>query len=278
MRYKTVLSVIGVNENREDLANAIAMAQAVGAHLSVLVIAMAAPPPIGAYAEAISPAWLEERQGDIERLEGQTHRAQDQLVASGLSFDIQDLYAEFAWADDDIARRALYADVTLVGRGALSDSRLCRKIVDGALFQAIAPVLVNPTERAFDMRPQTVLVAWDSRMEAARAVQQALPVLRQARDVRVVLVDPVATQSSGGEDPGADIAAYLARQGATVTVEVMASGGRSVADVLKQHAMDAGAGLLVMGAYSHSRLRERVFGGVTRSMLETSKVPLFLSH
>lgn len=278
MRYKTILSVIGVNDSREDLANAIVMAQAIGAHLSVVVIAMAAPPPIGAYAEAISPAWLEERQGDLAKLEGQTLRAKDQMVASGLSFDIQDVYSEFAWAADDIARRALYADLTLVGRGAASDERLCRKIVDGALFQAIAPVLVNPTERAFDMSPETILVAWDSRMEAARAVQQALPLLRQARDVRVVLVDPVATQKSSGEDPGADIAAYLARHGAAVTVDVMASGGKTVADVLKQHAMDVGAGLVVMGAYSHSRLRERVFGGVTRSMLETTNVPLFLSH
>lgn len=278
MRYKTILSVIGVNDSREDLANAIVMAQAIGAHLSVVVIAMAAPPPIGAYAEAISPAWLEERQGDLAKLEGQTLRAKDQMVASGLSFDIQDVYSEFAWAADDIARRALYADLTLVGRGAASDERLCRKIVDGALFQAIAPVLVNPTERAFDMSPETILVAWDSRMEAARAVQQALPLLRQARDVRVVLVDPVATQKSSGEDPGADIAAYLARHGAAVTVDVMASGGKTVADVLKQHATDVGAGLVVMGAYSHSRLRERVFGGVTRSMLETTNVPLFLSH
>ncbi|NVP58646.1 universal stress protein [Mycoplana rhizolycopersici] len=278
MRYKTILSVIGVNDSREDLANAIVMAQAIGAHLSVVVIAMAAPPPIGAYAEAISPAWLEERQGDLAKLEGQTLRAKDQMVASGLSFDIQDVYSEFAWAADDIARRALYADLTLVGRGAASDERLCRKIVDGALFQAIAPMLVNPTERAFDMSPETILVAWDSRMEAARAVQQALPLLRHARDVRVVLVDPVATQKSSGEDPGADIAANLARHGAAVTVDVMASGGKAVADVLKQHATDVGAGLVVMGAYSHSRLRERVFGGVTRSMLETTNVPLFLSH
>ena len=58
MRYKTILSMIGVNDFQEDLKNAIVLAQAAEAHLSVVVIAMAAPPPIGAYVEAISPAWL----------------------------------------------------------------------------------------------------------------------------------------------------------------------------------------------------------------------------
>ncbi|MGO4440179.1 universal stress protein [Rhizobium sp. RAF56] len=270
--------MIGVNDFQEDLKNAIVLAQAAEAHLSVVVIAMAAPPPIGAYVEAISPAWLEERQGDVAKLENQTRRATEQLAASGLSFDIQDLYTEFAWADEDIAVRALYADLTLVGRRAASDGQLCRKIIDGALFQAPAPVLFNPTDEAVNLCPNPILIAWDSRMEAARSVQQAMTLLLQAKDVRVVLIDPIATPSSNGEDPGADIAAFLARQGVTVTVEVIAGGGRTVGEALKQRAMEAGAELVVMGAYSHSRFRERVFGGVTRSMLETTNVPLFLSH
>jgi nucleotide-binding universal stress UspA family protein len=278
MRYKTILAVLGTNQFQEDLKSAIVLGQAVDAHLSAVVIAMAAPPPIGAYAETISAAWLEERQGDIAKLAEQTKKVKEQLSSSGLSFDVQDIYTEFAWADEDIAERALYADLTLVGHQAARDDELCRRIVSGALFQATTPLLLNPTNHAANLTPASVLVAWNSRMEAARAIQQALPILQQAKEVHVTLIDPVAKASSNGEEPGADIAAHLARHGVSVTVDVVASGGRAAEDILKQRATEIGAELLVMGAYSHSRLRERIFGGVTRSMIETANVPLFMGH
>ncbi|MBY3095202.1 universal stress protein [Rhizobium laguerreae] len=278
VRYKTILILLGVNRFQEDLKNAILLGQAVDAHLSVMVIAMAAPPPIGAYAETISAAWLEERQGDIAKLADQTAQVKEQLALSGLSFDVQEVYTEFAGADEDIGQRALYADLALVGRQAARDDDLRRQTVGGALFQAAAPLLFNPTDHAANLSPTSVLIAWNSRIEAARAVQQALPVLQLAKEVHVTLVDPVAKASSNGKEPGTDIAAHLARHGVSVTVDVLESRGKAVDQVLKQHAGEIGAQLIVMGAYSHSRLRERVFGGVTRSMLETANVPIFLSH
>ncbi|MGO7211837.1 universal stress protein [Rhizobium ruizarguesonis] len=278
VRYKTILILLGVNHFQEDLKNAILLGQAVEAHLSVMLIAMAAPPPIGAYAETVSAAWLEERQGDIAKLADQTERVKEQLASSGLSFDVQEVYTEFAWADADIGQRALYADLTLVGQQAARDDDLRRRIVGGALFQAASPLLFNPTDHAANLSPTSMLIAWNSRIEAARAVQQALPVLQLAKEVHVTIVDPVAKVSSNGEEPGIDIAAHLARHGVSVTVDVLASGGKAVDQVLKQHASEIGAQLIVMGAYSHSRLRERVFGGVTRSMLEAANVPIFLSH
>ncbi|WP_087006230.1 universal stress protein [Rhizobium sullae] len=278
MRYKTILAVLGVNHFQEDLKNAIALSQAIEAHLSTVIIAMAAPPPFGSYAEAISTVWLEERQGDIDKLAEQAGTVKEMLKASGLSFDVQDIYTEFAWADEDIAERALYADLTLVGRQTGRDEDLCKRVLDGALFQSPAPLLFNPTDQAANLTPRSALIAWDSRPEAARAVQQALPALQSASEVHVTLIDPVARSSASGEEPGADIATYLARHGIPVAVDVLSSGGRPVDEVLKQHAVDVGAELLVMGAYSHSRLRERIFGGVTRSMLETARLPIFWSH
>ncbi|WP_434734286.1 universal stress protein (plasmid) [Rhizobium sp. YTUHZ044] len=278
MPYKTILVVLGVNDFQDDIKDAIVSGQAIGAHLSVVVAAMAAPPPFGASAEEISAVWLEERGGDIAKLAEQTRHVEEQLASSGLSFDVQDLYTEGAWADEAIAERALYVDLTLVGRRAARDRDLCPRIIGGALFQAPAPLLLNPTDQPAEFTPRTVLIAWNSRREAARAVQQALPILQRAGEVRLVLVDPLAKASPGGEDPGADIAAYLARQGVPVTAETVMSRGRPVQDILKQRAAEMGADLIVMGAYSHSRLRERIFGGVTRSMIETCSRPLFLGH
>lgn len=278
MRYKIILAVLGVNHFQEDLKNAIATSQSIEAHLSTVIIAMAAPSPGGSYAEVISTAWLEERQGDIEKLAKQAETAKEMLKASGLSFDVQDIYTEFAWADEDVADRALYADLTLVGRQAGQDEDLFKRILDGALFQSPAPLLFNPTDQAANLAPRSVLVAWNSRMEVARAVQQALPALQAASEVHVTLIDPVATSYASGEEPGADVATYLARHGVPVAVDVLSSAGRPVDEVLKQHAVDVGAELLVMGAYSHSRLRERIFGGVTRSMFETARLPIFCSR
>ncbi|MFS8116212.1 universal stress protein [Rhizobium jaguaris] len=278
MRYKTILVPVGVNHFQEDLENAIALGQSAEAHLAVTVVALAAPPPVGAYAEVISAAWLEEREGDVAKLADQVAVAKDMLKASGLSYDVQDLYTEFAWADEDIARRALYADLTLVGRQATQDQDLCKRILDGALFQSPTPVLFNPLDRIASLTPRSVLIAWDSQMEAARAVQLALPILQTASEVHVTMIDPVATESGSGEEPGADIATYLARHGVPVAVDVLSSGGRTVDETVKQHAVDVAADLIVMGAYSHSRLREIIFGGVTQAMLETAKLPIFWSH
>lgn len=263
--YRTILTVLGVNDPEDDLNNAIVTAQAVDAHLSVVVIAIPAPPPFGASAEMISAVRLEERQGDMAKLTERTKQVEEQLASSGLSFDVQDLYTESAWADEEIAERALYVDLTLIGRRVARDGELCRRIVSGILFQAPAPLLLNFTDQATDLKPCSVMVAWNSRIEAARAVQQALPILRQAREVRLILVDPPAKAS-------------VARQGVTVTAETVAGGTRPVGDILKQRAREIGADLIVMGAYGHSRLREKFLGGVTRSMIETADRPLFLSH
>ncbi|GAC1043175.1 universal stress protein [Rhizobium sp. No.120] len=278
MRYKTILAPVGVNHWEDDLRQAIALSETVEAHLSVLVIAMAAPPPIGGFGEVVSAAWLEEREGDIAKLARQAETVKDRLKQSGLSHDVQDLYAEYAWAGEDIAQRALYADLVLVGPQAAADEQFAKRIIDGALFQSPAPLIFNPTDHYATLAPQSVLIAWNSRIEAARAVQQALPLLQAAREVHVTMVDPVGTAVSNGEEPGADIAAYLARHGVSVTVDVLPGEGRGAATILQQHAVDVGADVMVMGAYGHSRLRELIFGGVTRSMLETTKLPIFWGH
>ena len=278
MRYRTILSVLAVEQFQDDLKSAIALAQSAEAHLAATVVSMAAPPPVGSYAEVVSPVWLEERQSDLAKLGEQTDKAKEMLAASGLSFDVQDLYTELAWADDDIARRALYADLVVVGRQAARDEELCRRILGGALFQAPAPVLFNPAERPASLAPRAAVVAWDSRREAARAVQQALPLLKAAGEVHVTLVDPIASALRNGEEPGADIAAYLARHGVAVAVDVLSSKGGTVEETLRRHAADTGAELLVMGAYGHSRFRQRIFGGVTQSMLKEAALPIFWAH
>jgi nucleotide-binding universal stress UspA family protein len=102
--------------------------------------------------------------------------------------------------------------------------------------------------------------------------------MSSADSVHVTLIDPQATHTGNGPEPGADIAAYLARHGCKVTVDRLPSSGYTVAEALRQHAVDISADLVVMGAYGHSRLRERIFGGVTKSMIDEAALPILMAR
>lgn len=278
MPFKTILSIIGVNQGDDDVRAAIEICRQRDAHLSVLVVALSSPAPIGAYGEVASPVWLEETQGEIAKLDERVEKIKALLEPQGISFEVQDLFTEYAWADSQIGERACYADLVLVGKQALADGDLRKRALEGALFQSPAPVFMTPMDHVASLRPRRILLAWDSRVEAGRAARAALELLAGAESVHIVIVDPDASPLANGEEPGADIAAYLARHGVQAMVEILASGGLTTGEVLRRHADDIAADLIVMGAYGHSRLRERIFGGVTRSMLDEARLPVFLAH
>jgi nucleotide-binding universal stress UspA family protein len=279
MAFKTILTVTGPEAAWEgDLELAAGLCEQTEAHLSVLATAMAAPPPIGEYAAVVSDGWLQERQANLKRLDACKAEISAFIAASAVSGDVVSGYPEVAWADEMIGRRARYADLTLAGPGLLKTETLREKVIEGALFWSGKPLLLVPEGARPTLDPKRVLVAWDTRIEATRAVREALELLAAADEVRLAIVDPVEGERSHGEEPGADVAAFLARHGVNITVDRLPSESHSVADVLRRHAVDTDSQMLVMGAYGHSRLRERIFGGVTRSMLETSPVPLFLAR
>ena len=114
--------------------------------------------------------------------------------------------------------------------------------------------------------------------EAARALNDAVPLLARAKEVALVIVDPHALGERVGPMPGADIAAHLARHGIQVTVKTVPSGGLDPGDVLLSTAADEGADLLVMGGYGHSRLRELILGGTTAHILKHMTVPVLFAH
>ena len=278
MTFKTVLTVTGPDLGDGDLELAAAICEEIEAHLAVLVVAVAAPPPIGGYAAVMSEAWLQERQAEMDRLRQREEDVTAILAASTVSSDVSSEYSEEAWADDVIGRRARYADVVLLGPELLSCGVLKSRAVEGALFSSGKPLLLVPEGSAPGLRPKRIMVAWDSRIEASNAVSHGMDLLRAADAVHVVLVDPVEGEGAQGAEPGADVAVYLARHGVRVTVDRLPSQGRTVADTLRQHAMDMSADMMVMGAYGHSRLRQRIFGGVTRSIVDAPPLPVLMAR
>lgn len=278
MTMETILTVLGPNQGDRDLKLASAICEKAGGHLSVLAVGIASPVPIGTYADVMSDAWYVERQGEAKKLSERATSLKDTLAGSGLSGDVSSEYVEMALVGEVIGRRARHADLTLLGPSLLADDMISDNALDGALYRSGKPVLVVPESGEASLAPSMITIAWDGSMEAARAVHCARPMLRNAKSVIITLVDPVIGEGGHGGEPGADLAAYLARLGVKVDVDRLPSGGKPVADVIVQHAKDHDAGMIVMGAYGHSRLRERIFGGVTRSMLNDTKLPLFMAH
>ena len=278
MPFKSILTVTSPGLTDRDLKLAETACEEAGAHLSVLVVQMAAPPPIGEAAAMMSEEWLRERQEDEKVLAARREEITSRFAPSPVSADVTTEYPELYWSDEAIGRRGRYADLTLVGPDVLGTQTLKAKVIDGALFRSGKPMLLVPEGASATLRPRRVLVAWDARTEASRAVREALELLPTADEVRLVLVDPVEGENAHGAEPGADIAAYLARHGVKVVVDRVPGEGHPVAAVLRRRAVDCAAEMLVMGAYGHSRFRERLLGGVTRSMLDEVPLPLFMAR
>jgi nucleotide-binding universal stress UspA family protein len=185
------------------------------------------------------------------------------------------------FASDEAAVHARYVDLVIVGQ---IDPRLKRAVMPPLLPEEVAlsagrPTLVIPFSWSFNSIGNRILVAWNARREATRAVNDALPLLNKAASVTVLVVNPENwVIAPHGQQPGADIALHLAHHGVTVQVEVVFSKNLGVAEVLRGKAHDVGADIIVMGAYGHSRTRELVLGGVTRDMLRDMTIPVFMSH
>ncbi len=278
MAFKSILVVLRVGQAHEDLETAIALALESNLHLSLVVVMISSPPPIFDRPSTLPVLWVEARAKQARQLEAYVSELEALLPRTELSYDLQGLHVESALAAERLSERALHADLTMIGADLHQDLDLHGVAIDGCLFRSARPILFSHAPARNSLKPRTVLLAWDSSLEAALAARATIDIMASAKNVHVTLVDPTAIGSASGREPGAEIAIYLARHGVNVIVDRLPSMGRPVADVLKLHARDIGADMIVMGAYGHSRLRERLFGGVTKSMIEQCDVPVLMMH
>lgn len=176
------------------------------------------------------------------------------------------------------AVHARYADLAVMTRPSESGSAVRHELVEGVLFHSGRPALVVPPDYAGQPIGRRPVVAWDASREATRALGDAQPLIAGADVVTVVTIDARPKSFGHGEQPGANIAAHLNRRGCKVDVRNVSSGGASAAEALLTEARAVNADLIVMGGYAHARVRELLFGGATRDLLELSPFPLLLAH
>jgi nucleotide-binding universal stress UspA family protein len=195
---------------------------------------------------------------------------------AGISAEPLTTSASLAGAGDRFARMARRFDLAIVGQAQPEISSMEQIIGETTLFESGRPMIMVPYIQKAPFKTDNVMICWDGSRTAARAVADAIPVIRDSGRVEIVIV----TNERGKEDEieGADIGQHLARHGLKVDVHRISGGNIDVADALLSHAADSGADLMVMGGYGHSRLREFVLGGVTRSIFESMTVPVLMSH
>jgi nucleotide-binding universal stress UspA family protein len=183
-------------------------------------------------------------------------------------------------ADGALLLQARYADLVVLSRDVDPDPRIpprVRRLPEHVALRGPRPVLVVPSGYADQAIASTVVAGWDGSTQALRALAAALPLLARAESVRLVLVNPDQLSDVHGEQPGADMALYLARHGVAVDVVVERTEWPA-GEALLRIAHDSDAGLLVSGAFGHSRYREIVLGGVTRVLLERARLPVLFAH
>ncbi|HUB11634.1 MAG TPA: universal stress protein [Acetobacteraceae bacterium] len=180
-----------------------------------------------------------------------------------------------------VALHARYADLAVLGQANPYEQRDglgTDAVVVSTVMTSGRPVLAVPFAGDFPTVGDRVLVAWNASREAARAVNDAMPLLREASVVTVLAVNPRRGIHGHGDVPAADISLHLARHGVRAEAAHTVANDIPEGEALLSYAADIGADLIVAGAYGHSRARELVFGGVTRTLLAEMTAPVFLAH
>lgn len=255
---------------------AISMAAALKAHIAGITFAF---DPIelmsqlsymgGSLVEKELPDYRGEANATLDRFSEAADRSAVSSERLLLPADLTSIGSQFG----GIARRF---DLSVVAQPESEGAAIEKIIVEGALFDSGRPVVVVPYIQTAPFKLDRLMICWDGSRPAVRAVADAMPLLAAGGRTEVVIV--ADTVEKEDELDRIDIGQHLARHGVDMTINRIIREKIDVADVLLSHAADSGADLIVMGGYGHSRLREFILGGVTRSMLRSMTVPVLMSH
>lgn len=264
---------------RQRGALALTLAEAHEAHLAAVI--PTATPLLPSYIGAQLPRELIELQekGARERAEATAAAFEAAAKDVGAKTEARVVSCEEPRVAEVINLHARYADMIILGQhNADEPAPGGASLVEDVVLGAGRPVMIVPYIGTRQTPGGRVMVAWDGGREAARAVQDALPLLEAAEEVVVLVIGASRHPESHGEEPGADIALHLSRHGVPTEVHRSDGANISVGEEILSRLADAGSDLLVMGGYGHSRLREVVLGGATRTILGEMTVPVLMSH
>jgi nucleotide-binding universal stress UspA family protein len=273
---KDIVVNLGLGERDPATEYAASVAEAFGAH--VLGVAVSYEPVIpGTLLGGIPPEIIESQRAEADKKSRAAIARFEQAVKrTGVSAETRIISASIAGAADQIGRIGRRYDLVVVGQPERQKSLPDEVVDESVLFESGRPVVFVPFIHKGGMKIDRIMVCWDGGRAAARAVADALPFLKKAKQVEIVIVSDKPGKKD--EIPGADLGQHLARHGLKVDVKRITSPDIDVASTILSYAADSSADMIVMGGYGHSRLREFVLGGATRGLLQAMTVPVLMSH
>jgi nucleotide-binding universal stress UspA family protein len=276
MTIKTVAAVLTQSETAQIVIDmAVALASDVDAHVLGLHAEAIDPPPVMSPFDlpdsSVISALYDVAAQETKALEA---RFNETVRLAGVAGTWRAVRGSSASASQGVVESSRIADLVVAAQPA--QGRVGE--LDDVLFESGRPVLFIPWI-VKQVKPfQRVLIAWDGSRESTRAIFDALPLLKNATEVEIFSVDPQETRSQAAVLTGSDIAEALARHGLKINVNSQESEKLPISAVIENRCSDFAADLLVMGAYSHARIRERLFGGVTHVLLQSMTVPVLMSR
>ncbi|MCE7029008.1 universal stress protein [Jiella avicenniae] len=274
--YRTILVCLDAAERVDRLLDVVLpIAERHRAHVVGLHVT---PSALADLATEISVEYLEETRKSL-RHTAEAVRAAFEARGAATAVSMEWRCEEPSAPDyaRSVTRHALCSDLVVVAQSHTSEW-FGGGLVTDVLFETGRPILFVPREGRFAAVGARPVVAWNGTREAARAAFDAVPLMSEAEVVRVIAVDPHRSDAKSGLAPVADLAASLARHGLKIEANATYSGDIAVSDALLNYLADVGADLLVMGCYGHSRIREMLFGGVTRQILQQMTAPVLMSR
>ena len=284
MTSKTLLTFIDQSDDVAIIKPIMDWVQTNNWHLTVQVIGIASPSPyyvyaMSPYSGAVYPDdWHEQIEAEAKEVSEKVDEVESLLQKEGVNATVINSFCEKYSIEECVAGVAKISNLAVLSQGNKFSPDTHSRVIGGLRFRSPIALLVNMKNPVSSLSPKKIFIAWDSSLQASKAVHQALPILFGAEEVTLGLFDPVMSELIDGEDPGADVAQWLSRQGCKITLQQYPSGGREIGEAIQKRAMEVGADLVVMGAFGHSRMRERIFGGTTQSMLEQKDIPVLMVH
>ena len=273
---KDIAAYIPLGNPRSVIDYAVSVAETFGAHVEGMSFVY--QPVVTSMAYGAIPAdvisW--QRQEGERQVAAAFEQFSTAAKNAGVSFGTQSFQAVPGTAGDVFGEVARRYDMTIVGQPDPEKPNFDDVAVEGALFGSGRPMIVVPYIHQGPIKLDRVAVCWDGSRAAARAIGDAMPILKKAKAVDIVMVTKERAKSD--DVPGADLATHLARHNLPVELHRLSAGNMDVFYTILSYVADAGTDFIVMGGYGHSRLREFVLGGVTRGILKSLTLPALMSH
>jgi nucleotide-binding universal stress UspA family protein len=280
MSFKDILApVLSATDDEPALAAAEVVADMADGKIAPLLVEIE-PDPVFTHAGSVQPTlWAEVLAQAREQFNVSKAQVEARMQRGGRAAATRELAVSPGLAGKEVAVQARYADLTvLLQPGETWFEDLRTTILEAVLFGSGRPLLVVPRDPRRREIGRNIVIAWNGKREAARAVADCAPFLEQAGRITIVVVGAGDSERDLTASAGDDAAAHLARKGLKADVRNVEDAGGGEGSALLAEADSLGADLIVMGGYGTSRLREFVFGGVTHDLLKYASIPLFMAH